>query len=184
MKTILYAPLLTAFIAGSALAVEPPNPKDLIQGKWDLVLEKSKFCNAAAAPKAGNRWIFDAGWGLIVTEWGGTAADGKPIVTRYVARYDGGKYPANITKPDSAEIDLMEAGRPAPPRVHPLRQGRQGDLDLPAHRVRGRSDHDPGQHLRRARVQGRPGVPAQITLAAARARVAAQQKTFDGKAKG
>ncbi len=103
MKTILYAPLLTAFIAGSALAVEPPNPKDLIQGKWDLVLEKSKFCNAAAAPKAGNRWIFDAGWGLIVTEWGGTAADGKPIVTRYVARYDGGKYPANITKPDSAE---------------------------------------------------------------------------------
>ena len=103
MKTVFYAPLLTALIAGSALAVEPPNPKDLIQGKWDLVLEKSKFCNAAAAPKAGNRWIFDAGWGLIVTEWGGTAADGKPIVTRYVARYDGGKYPANITKPDSAE---------------------------------------------------------------------------------
>lgn len=104
MKSIFCATsALVVFAAGNAFAVEPPNAKDLIQGKWELVLEKSKFCNAATAPKAGNRWIFDAGWGLIVTEWGGTAADGKPIVTRYVARYDGGKYPANITKPDAAE---------------------------------------------------------------------------------
>ena len=38
---------------------------------------------------------------MIVTEWGGETADGKPIVNRYVARYDGGKYPANVTRPDT-----------------------------------------------------------------------------------
>jgi len=85
----------------SLAAVEPPNPKDLIQGKWELVVEKSKFCGKA--PKRADRHIFDAGWGLIVTEWGGENAEGKPIVNRYVARYDGGKYPANITRPDSSE---------------------------------------------------------------------------------
>lgn len=114
MKTSFAVSVAGVMFAANALAVEPPNPKDLIQGKWELVLEKSKFCNAATAPKAGNRWIFDAGWGLIVTEWGGTAADGKPIVTRYVARYDGGKYPANITKPDASEAiswKLVNPGR-------------------------------------------------------------------------
>lgn len=104
MKNIFCATVvMAACVAGQSFAVEPPNPKDLTQGKWELQLDKSKFCPETPAPKSGNRWIFDAGWGLIVTEWGGVAADGKPIATRYVARYDGGKYPANITRPDSAE---------------------------------------------------------------------------------
>lgn len=91
---------LACMSAGASLArVEPPNPKDLIQGKWELDLAKSKFCGTA--PKSADRHIFDAGWGLIVTEWGGQSADGKPTVNRYVARYDGGKYPANITRPET-----------------------------------------------------------------------------------
>ncbi len=91
---------VVAFATASAFAaVEPPNAKDLIQGKWRLNLSKSKFCGSAS--KAEDRHIFDAGWGLIVTEWGGEDANGKPIVNRYVARYDGGKYPANITRPDT-----------------------------------------------------------------------------------
>ena len=97
--------LFACLLAGrtSVASVDTPNPKDLTQGNWDMQPDKSKYCNAKTAPKSSTRSIFDAGWGLIVTEWGGVGADGKPIVTRYVARYDGQKYPANITKPDSAE---------------------------------------------------------------------------------
>ena len=100
-----------AVIAGlttvAVAAVEPPNAKDLIQGKWELIVAKSKFCNPAAAPKSADRHIFDAGWGLIVTEWGGTGVDGKPTVNRYVARYDGGKYPGNITRPDTPKSESI-----------------------------------------------------------------------------
>src|SRR5438067_13872411 len=86
-----------AFVAASASAVEPPNPKDMIQGTWELNVAKSKFCGAG--PQKSTRRIFDAGWGLISTIWTGTAADGKPIDNRYVARYDGQKYPAGINSP-------------------------------------------------------------------------------------
>ncbi len=99
---LITATLAAAFALSATTAmaaIDPPNPKDWIQGKWRLSLTKSKFCGAAS--KAEDRHIFDAGWGLIVTEWGGETADGKPIVNRYVARYDGGKYPANVTRPDT-----------------------------------------------------------------------------------
>lgn len=102
MKLAALGGAITCMMATTAMAsVEPPNPKDLIQGKWELQLDKSKYCGTA--PQKATRHIFDAGWGLIVTEWGGVAADGSPTVNRYVARYDGQKYPANVTKPDSDE---------------------------------------------------------------------------------
>src|SRR5580698_8643975 len=74
----------------------PPNPKDLTQGKWELNLSKSKFCEAA--PRKSTREIIDAGWGLLVTHWTGIDAAGNPMDIRYVWRYDGGKYPAEINK--------------------------------------------------------------------------------------
>ena len=90
-------------VGGAArAAVEPPNPKDLTQGNWELNVAKSKFCKAA--PKKGSRQIFDAGWGLIVIEQGGVSPEGKPTSGRYVARYDGQKYPDIATGPAKEAI--------------------------------------------------------------------------------
>lgn len=89
---------LGTFIGGTvAAAVDPSNPKDLTQGRWELNLSKSKFCRGA--PQKGARWIFDAGWGLIVVEQSGVNTEGKPTSGRYVARYDGEKYPDIATGP-------------------------------------------------------------------------------------
>ena len=91
-----------AFGCMSAHAVEPPNPKDLTQGKWELIREKSKFCKPA--PQKSVREIVDAGWGLISVHWTGIDAQGKPVDSWYVLRYDGDKYPADITKPAQESI--------------------------------------------------------------------------------
>jgi hypothetical protein len=90
------AALVALFATSAAMAAEPPNPKDLTQGLWELELSKSKFCKPA--PKKSTRHIFDAGWGLMVVHWTGIDDKGKPMETRYVWRYDGEKYPATIDK--------------------------------------------------------------------------------------
>jgi len=86
----------------SSLAAEPPNPKDLMEGNWVLQVSQSKFCKDA--PKQSAREIFDAGWGLVATHWTGIDAKGVPIDIRYVARFDGTKYPADIVKPANVAI--------------------------------------------------------------------------------
>jgi hypothetical protein len=88
--------------AGTSFAVQPANPKDLTQGKWELVLSKSKFCKPA--PRSSTREIVDAGWNLISVHWTGLDADGKAVDNWYVWRYDGEKYPADITKPAAEAI--------------------------------------------------------------------------------
>ena len=100
-------------VAMPCLAVEPPNPKDLTQGTWELNPAKSKFCNPAAAPKKGGRHPFDAGWGLIVFEQSGVNAEGKETSGRYVGRYDGDKYPDIATGPAKEAITwkLVNPGR-------------------------------------------------------------------------
>src|SRR5262245_43839120 len=85
-----------------AIAIEPPNSKDLTQGKWELNLAKSKFCGPA--PKKSERVIVDAGWGLIYTTWTGVDADGNSVLIHYVARYDGDKYPAGLDRPATESI--------------------------------------------------------------------------------
>tara|TARA_R110000868_G_scaffold77820_4_gene222578 strand:+ start:560 stop:1072 length:513 start_codon:yes stop_codon:yes gene_type:complete len=85
-----------------AAMIEPPNPLDLTQGKWELQPEKSRYCGPA--PQSSSRVIFDAGWGLISTIWSGVGADGNPTANRYVARYDGEKYPAGINSPANEAI--------------------------------------------------------------------------------
>src|ERR1700744_5967837 len=85
-----------------AVAAAPPNAKDLTQGKWELNLSKSKFCEAA--PRKSTREITDVGWGLLVTHWTGIDANGNPMDIRYVWRYDGAKYPAEIYKPSEEAI--------------------------------------------------------------------------------
>ncbi len=106
MKPARFCGVATALVcllsAGSSMAVEPPNPKDLTQGVWDLDLAKSKFCKPT--PQKSRREILDAGWGLIVVHWTGVGADGKPIDSRYVWRYDGEKYPATIDEPANEAI--------------------------------------------------------------------------------
>jgi hypothetical protein len=94
--------LVACFAAAGAFAVEPPNPKDLTQGKWELDLQKSRFCKPK--PRKGTREIVEAGWGLVSTHWTGMDANGKPIDTWYVWRYDGEKYPANIGSPANEAI--------------------------------------------------------------------------------
>lgn len=85
-------------ISTSALAVvDPPNPDDLTQGSWDLIPEKSTFCKPR--PKQSRRDIVDVGWGLISVHWTGIDHSGKPVDARYVWRYDGEKYPADIKVP-------------------------------------------------------------------------------------
>ena len=91
-----------ALLATAAAAVEPPNPKDLTQGVWELDLAKSKFCKPK--PRSGRREILDTGWGLIAVHWTGADAAGKPIDVRYVWRYDGEKYPATIMEPANEAI--------------------------------------------------------------------------------
>ena len=79
-----------------------PNPKDLMEGNWVLQPGQSKFCKEE--PKQSSREIVDAGWGLIVTHWTGVDAKGAPVDIRYVLRYDGQKYPADILKPVDVAI--------------------------------------------------------------------------------
>jgi hypothetical protein len=82
---------------GSSMAGgNPPNPKDLTQGKWELQSDKSKFCNPAQAPQKSGREIADEGWGLISVLQTGVNAKGDPTNGHYVYRYDGQKYPATI----------------------------------------------------------------------------------------
>ena len=106
------AALAASLVATAALAVEPPNPKDLTQGVWDLNLAKSKFCKPT--PRSGRREITDLGWGLIGVHWTGSDAQGKPIDVRYVWRYDGEKYPATIMEPAKEAISWKLA---SPTRV-------------------------------------------------------------------
>jgi len=96
------AALVASLGMNAALAVEPPNPADLTQGIWEMDPTKSKFCKPA--PQKSRREIFDAGWGLISAYWTGTDAKGKPVDARYVWRYDGEKYPADIKKPAAEAI--------------------------------------------------------------------------------
>jgi hypothetical protein len=86
----------------SSLAVEPPNPKNLMEGKWVLQVSQSKFCKEA--PRESSREIVDAGWGMLVTHWTGVDSKGAPIDIRYVARFDGSKYPSDISKPATVAI--------------------------------------------------------------------------------
>ncbi len=94
--------LVLLFGAERSLAVEPPNPKDLTQGIWELDVAKSKFCRPA--PRESRREIIDAGWGLISIHWTGIDANGEPMDIRYVYRYDGDKYPAEINRPADESI--------------------------------------------------------------------------------
>jgi hypothetical protein len=90
-------------VAQSSVAtVEPPNPKDLMEGKWVLQTNNSKFCKDA--PKQSSRDIVDAGWGMLVTHWTGVDSKGAPVDIRYVLRFDGQKYPADIIKPVDVAI--------------------------------------------------------------------------------
>ena len=82
--------------------VAAPSPKDLTLGHWELNVAKSKFI-CSKAPQSSKRHFFDAGWGLMVADWDAVNPDGKAFTTRYVWRYDGGRYPASIMKPDANE---------------------------------------------------------------------------------
>jgi hypothetical protein len=88
-------------------AVNPPNPKDLTQGTWQVDLAQSKYCGGVsqgeAVLKSSRRHIYDAGWGLITVHWTGTRADDQPFDVWYVYRYDGEKYPASIMEPNVGE---------------------------------------------------------------------------------
>jgi hypothetical protein len=93
-----YALPFTLCISTSALAaIDPPNPNDLTQGSWDLIPEKSTFCKPR--PEQSRRDIVDVGWGMIAVHWTGIDHLGKPVDARYVWRYDGEKYPADIKAP-------------------------------------------------------------------------------------
>ena len=97
LSTVIISAALMSAAGVAAAAVTPTNPKDLTMGRWELNVAKSKFCNTP--PKAGGRWIFDAGWGLLVFEQSGINAEGKPTSGRYVGRYDGDKWPDIATGP-------------------------------------------------------------------------------------
>jgi hypothetical protein len=113
-RNLSYAIAMAAMVflpgAGQA-AVTPPSQKDLTLGTWELNLGKSKFA-CSQAPQASRRHIFDAGFGMMVAEWNATTADGKPFTTRYVWRYDGGKYPASIMRPDASEAIVYKLINP------------------------------------------------------------------------
>lgn len=108
-------PLATAglcLIAQSSMAtVASPNPKDLTVGNWILQGGVSKFCKDA--PKQSNREILDAGWGLVSTHWTAVDSKGAPVDIRYVFRYDGQKYPADITK----RVDVAISWKLVNPRL-------------------------------------------------------------------
>ncbi len=109
---VAVAALLTA---GSSLAAEPPNPKDLTQGMWEMDLNKSKFCKPT--PRSSLRHIFHAGWGLMVVHWTGIDHEGKAVESRYVWRYDGEKYPATIGGPDQPTREAISWKLVSPSRV-------------------------------------------------------------------
>lgn len=113
--TCLALAMAALFATGSSLAVEPPNPKDLTQGKWEMDLKKSKFCRPT--PQSSMRHIFDAGWGLMVVHWTGIDHEGKPVDARYVWRYDGEKYPATISGPDQPTREAISWKLVSPSRV-------------------------------------------------------------------
>jgi len=94
VRLISSAALAALSFAASAGAVEPPNPRDLMIGDWALQLDKSKFCDAAKAPKQSFRKVRDEGYGMISVHWTGTEADGTPIDRRYVYFNNGTKVPA------------------------------------------------------------------------------------------
>ncbi|HEY4368926.1 MAG TPA: hypothetical protein VGN07_16950 [Steroidobacteraceae bacterium] len=94
--------LVSLLGASASMAAQPPNPKDLTQGVWELDLVKSKFCKPA--PKKARREIVESGWGLVSVHWTGIDEKDKPIDTWYVWRYDGEKYPASIGKPANEAI--------------------------------------------------------------------------------
>ena len=100
VRSVLNLPMAFACVlavaSGNSLAANPPNPQDLTQGKWELQLDKSKFCNPAQAPQKSGRVITDEGWGLISVLQTGINAKGQPTTGRYVYRLDGQKYPANV----------------------------------------------------------------------------------------
>ena len=102
MRFMLSGLCVTLVTSHARAEVTPPNPKDLTQGTWELNVAKSSFCGTA--PKKANRVILDAGWGLIATEWETVHADGRTTVSRYVARYDGQKYPSTIQRPATEAI--------------------------------------------------------------------------------
>lgn len=103
MHSLCVATALACLLAaGSSMATEPPNPKDLTQGIWELNQAKSKFCKPR--PQKSRREIVDSGWGLISTHWLGVDEKGKQTETWYVWRYDGEKYPANIGSPAKEAI--------------------------------------------------------------------------------
>lgn len=101
-SSALAAAAFGLIVVSSEAAVTPPSQKDLTLGNWELNVAKSKF-TCSKAPQVSKRRIFDAGWGLMVAEWEAVNADGKPFTTRYVWRYDGEKFPAGITGPNSSE---------------------------------------------------------------------------------
>jgi hypothetical protein len=92
--------------ANGHAAVNPPDPKDLTMGEWELNVAKSKF-GCTAAPKVSKRHMYNAGFDMMVSVWTGTRADGTPFDTRYVWRYDGDKYPAGLGRPDSATSEAI-----------------------------------------------------------------------------
>jgi len=108
---VVAAAVVGMMVASSQAAVTPPSKADLTMGKWELNVAKSKF-TCSTAPKASQRHFFDAGWGMMVAEWTGTNAEGKPTQTRYVWRYDGGKYPSGITGPDAREALIYKLTSP------------------------------------------------------------------------
>jgi len=84
---VIGAVLLGGLTADSSWAAEPPNPKDLTQGTWELDSSKTKYCEGQSqgqrAPQSSRRNIIDAGWGLISVHWNrgrcGRQADGYPL---------------------------------------------------------------------------------------------------------
>lgn len=101
ISSVCMVALASALATGNALAAEPPNPKDLTQGHWELQLDKSKFCNPSKAPQKSVRDIVDEGYGLISVHWTGMDSTGKPMDIHYVYSFDGRKFPAGIYGPGS-----------------------------------------------------------------------------------
>jgi hypothetical protein len=99
---IVVALLLASNSSVSASNIRPPNQADWTQGIWEMVSDESAFCKPT--PRVSIRQIIDVGWGMISVHWTGIDASGNPIDSRYVYRYDGDRYPANIQKPATESI--------------------------------------------------------------------------------
>lgn len=100
--SIVMALLLASHGSVSASNIPPPNQADWTQGIWEMVPDESAFCKPT--PRVSIRQITDVGWGMISVHWTGIDANGNPIDSCYVYRYDGAKYPANIQKPATESI--------------------------------------------------------------------------------